>query len=71
LIRSLAELDAIDEFHLTLAGHTLFGGLQAVTSTGIPRQFLPKSLDFRLTHFDPRPGLGECFFSYLRQDQEA
>ncbi|NJM36914.1 MAG: RibD family protein [Akkermansiaceae bacterium] len=25
LIRSLAEIDAIDEFHLTLAGHTLSG----------------------------------------------
>ncbi len=66
LIRSLAEIDAIDEFHLTLAGHTLFGGLQAPTATGIPADFLPQSLAFTLSHFEPRPDLGECFLSYRR-----
>ncbi len=66
LIRALAELDAIDEYHLTLAGHTLFGGIQATTSTGIPAQFLPRSLDFSLTHFEPLPEGGECFLSYMR-----
>lgn len=66
LIRSLAEIDVIDEFHLTLAGHTLFGGSQAPTATGIPADFLPRSLDFTLSHFDPRPDLGECFLSYRR-----
>jgi riboflavin biosynthesis pyrimidine reductase len=66
LIRSLAEIDAIDEFHLTLAGHTLFGASQAPTATGIPADFLPRSLDFTLSHFDPRPDLGECFLSYRR-----
>ena len=60
LIRALAELDAIDEFHLTLAGHSIFGGLQAATSTGIPLEFLPRSLGFRLAHFDPRPEQGDC-----------
>jgi len=64
LIRSLAEMDAIDEFHLTLAGHTLFGGLQAPTATGIPADFLPRSLAFTLSHFEPRPDLGECFLTY-------
>ncbi len=67
LIRALAELDAIDEFHLTLAGHTLFGGQQAATATGIPAEFLPRSLDFEIRHFDPRPELGECFLSYARR----
>ena len=66
LIHALAELGAIDEFHLTLAGHTLFGGQQAATATGIPAEFLPKSIDFTIRHFDPRPDLGECFLSYTR-----
>jgi riboflavin biosynthesis pyrimidine reductase len=67
LIRSLAELDAIDEFHLTLAGHTLFGGAAAPTATGAPAEFLPRSLEFAISHFEPRPGMGECFLSYRRK----
>ena len=66
LIRSLAELDAIDEFHLTLAGHTLFGGQAAPTATGLPGDFLPHSLEFEISHFEPRPESGECFLSYRR-----
>ena len=66
MIRSLAEVDAIDEFHLTLAGHTLFGGLSAPTATGIPADFLPASVKFTLRHFEPRPDAGECFLSYRR-----
>ncbi len=66
LVRSLAELDAIDEFHLTLAGHTLFGGLLAPTVTGVPADFLPQSRDFQITCFDPRPDSGECFLTYRR-----
>ena len=66
LVRSLAEIDAIDAFHLTLAGHTLFGGREAPTPTGVPADFLPCSVNFRLTRFDPRPDLGECFLSYER-----
>ncbi len=68
LIRALAEIDAIDTFHLTLAGHSLFGGLKAPTPTGVPGDFLPRSVNFRLTHFEPRPDLGECFLSYERVD---
>lgn len=66
LIRSLAEMDAIDEFHLTLAGHTLFGGAQAPTATGIPAEFLPQSRAFTLHEFLPQPETGECFLSYRR-----
>lgn len=66
LIRTLAELDLIDEFHLTIAGHTLFGGTGSPTATGIAGDFLPASRHFRISHFDPRPDLGECFASYLR-----
>ena len=66
LIRALLEIDAIDDFHLTLAGHTLFGGLLAPTATGIPGDFLPGSKNFEISHFAPRPDLGECFLSYTR-----
>jgi riboflavin biosynthesis pyrimidine reductase len=66
LVRALAELDAIDEFHLTLAGHTLFGGFAAITATGIPGEFLPKSVGFEISRFDPQPAIGECFVSYTR-----
>lgn len=66
VIRALAELDVIDEFHLTLAGHTLFGGLQAATATGKPSEFLPNSLKFRITRFEPHPTAEECFLTYTR-----
>ena len=66
LIRSLAELDAIDEFHLTLCGHSIFGGNAAPTATGIPADFLPESLEFAIHHFEPKPEAGECFLSYRR-----
>lgn len=66
LIASLAAIDRIDTFHLTLAGHTVFGGHQAPTATGIPGAFLPHASAFRLAHFEPRPELGECFLTYAR-----
>lgn len=69
LIRALAELDVIDEFHITLAGHTIFGGLAASTATGAPGEFLPKSVDFEIRHVEARPELGECFLSYARSDR--
>lgn len=66
LIRALAELDVIDEFHLTIAGHTLFGGRDSATATGVPGDFLPKSATFRVSHFEPRLAEGESFLSYTR-----
>ncbi len=66
LVRALAAMDAIDEVHLTWAGHTLFGGREAPTTTGIPGDFLPASRGFELAEFDPRPESGECFLSYRR-----
>lgn len=71
LIRALAELDGIDEFHLTLAGHTLFGGHCAPTATGLPGDFPPCSVEFEMTDFDPQPGSGECFLSYRRRERRA
>lgn len=67
LVHALAEMDAIDEFHMTLAGHTLFGGLGAPTATGMPGDFLPKSVEFRVSHFEPMTDEGECFLSYTRR----
>ncbi len=66
LMHSLAELDAIDELHLTLAGHTLIGGADSPTVTGIPGDFLPCSLAFEIRHFEADPTTGECFLSYRR-----
>ena len=70
LIRELAALDLIDEFNLTLAAHTLFGGSRAPTATGVPDDFLSKSRHFSLTRFDPMPGSGECFLTYTRSETQ-
>lgn len=68
LIQALAALDAIDEFHCTLAGHTLFGGLTAPTATGVPGDFLPASRHFALSAFESRGA--ECFLSYTAARQD-
>lgn len=66
LVRELAAMDAIDEIHLTWAGHRLFGGREAPTVTGIPGDFLPASRQYELVTFEPRPEAGECFLNYRR-----
>lgn len=66
LIRSLAELDWLDELHLTFAAHTLFGGASAPTLTGSPMDFLPHSRSFKLVHFCPDPEQGECYTTWHR-----
>lgn len=67
LIRSLAEMDAIDEFHATLAAHTIFTGEHAPTATGALDDYLPRSITFELKYFEPDPTLGECFLCYSRK----
>ena len=69
LARELAVLDAIDEIHVTWAGHTIFGGRGAPTISGVPGEFLPASREYELVEFDPRPETGECFLSYRRKAQ--
>lgn len=69
LIRMLAEMDAIDELHLTIAGHTVFGGGAASTLTGIPGAYPAKSLKFAMSTFLNPAGTGECYLTYRRQDQ--
>lgn len=66
LVRALAELDAIDEIHLTWAGHRLFGGHRAAGICGLPGDFLPASRSFELVHFEPLAEEDECFLSYRR-----
>ena len=66
LIATLAALDFIDEFHATLAGHTLFGGQEAPTATGKAGSWLPESRRFEITAFEPHPATGECFVSWRR-----
>ncbi|MGB6223356.1 RibD family protein [Haloferula sp.] len=71
LVHELAEMDAIDEIHLTWAGHRLFGGKNAPGITGLPGDFLPASRHFELHHFEPREELGECFLSYRRKERQV
>lgn len=66
LVRELAELDLIDEIHLTWAGHRIFGGAGTPGVIGAADAFLPASRHYRLTHFEPREDLGEVFLSYAR-----
>lgn len=68
LVRALAELDAIDEIHLTWSGKVMFGGAASPTLTGVPGDFLPASRHFKLMSFEPHPETGECFLSYHRHD---
>ncbi len=67
LIAQLAALDLIDEFHATLAAHTLFGGASSPTPTGIPDAWLPASRGFHITAMDAPPGTGECFVTWRRR----
>ena len=66
LVKALAELDAVEQIHLTWAGHTLFGGGSAPTILGTPGDFLPASLAYELKDFQPLPETGECFLTYRR-----
>ena len=68
LLRSLAAADFLDEIHLTLAP-VLFGGADAPTLTGLPGDFLPKPLEFRLAKMDT---LGdECLLHFKRKTRKV
>lgn len=67
LVRELLRLDAVDTLHLTIAGHTIFGGTASPTATGFPTpEFLNMSAQFSLDSFEPNPTTGECFLTYRR-----
>ena len=66
LARSLMEVDLVDEIHLTWAGHTLLGGGNAPTLSGLPTEdFLPESRQFELVSVTPAAA-EECFLHYKR-----
>ena len=69
LVRELAKLDAIDDLHLTLAGHTLLGGSQSPTLSGMLGDYLKASNTFEIKAFEPQSDTGECFLTYRRRDQ--
>jgi 2,5-diamino-6-(ribosylamino)-4(3H)-pyrimidinone 5'-phosphate reductase len=63
LFRSLAELDLLTELQLTIAP-VIFGGAAAPSLTGIPGDFLPKALDFRIKKLE---SIGdECVVQLVR-----
>lgn len=63
LLRSLAELDVIDEMFLTIAP-VIFGGAGAPTLTGVPGIFLPESRVFDLKSMQVKDS--ECFAQFVR-----
>lgn len=67
LVSELLRIHAVDELHLTIAAHTIFGGQSAPTATGIPDKFqLPESTFLLLDSFEPDESLGECYLTYRR-----
>lgn len=61
LFRSFLKIGAVDELRLTWAS-VIFGGAAAPTLTGLPGDFLPKTLHARLLKMEP--GEGECYLTY-------
>ena len=66
LAKTLFELDAIDEINLTIAGHSLIGGKESPTITGLPGEFLPASRGFEISHFEPTED-DELFVTWIRK----
>jgi len=65
LVKELFELDVVDEINLTWAAHTLFGGKDAPTLTGLPGDFLPKSRHYHLSQFKKNEA-NEVFLTYQK-----
>ena len=65
LAHSLLKLDRVDEIHLTLASHSLFGGKNAPSLTGRTPRFLPETRNFDLISMKD-VGSGEFFLRYQR-----
>jgi 5-amino-6-(5-phosphoribosylamino)uracil reductase len=61
LFRALLEQDLVDQLNLTIAPY-LFGGANALTLTGLSKQFLPRSIRCSLTEM--RIVGEECFLTY-------
>jgi riboflavin-specific deaminase-like protein len=61
VFRSLLAAGLVDELHVTLAPR-IFGGKDAPTLTGLPRDFLPGSVALHLREM--KTDQGECFLRY-------
>src|SRR3954470_15301975 len=61
LFRALLERGFVDQLNLTIAPY-LFGGANAPTLTGLSKDFLPKSVECRLTNM--RTVGNECYLTY-------
>ncbi len=66
LVKELFELDVVDEINITWAPHTLFGGKEAPTLTGLADNFLPESRHYHLSHF-LKNGENEVFLTYHKK----
>ena len=64
LLKALAMEDLLDAIHLTIAP-VVFGGMGAPTLTGIPRNFLPQPVDFRIAAMETNAG--ECYVHLTRR----
>jgi 2,5-diamino-6-(ribosylamino)-4(3H)-pyrimidinone 5'-phosphate reductase len=64
LFRSFVELGLIDQLNLTIAPY-LFGGRDAPTLTGLSKEFLARSVHFRITGM--RVMDKECFLTYRKK----
>jgi len=63
LLRSLLEIDCLDELYLTLAP-VLFGGNKAPTITGEPDDFLPQEISMKLVEWNQHGD--ETYLHYVR-----
>ncbi len=70
LVKQLFELDVVDEINLTWAPHTLFGGKEAPTITGLPGDFLPSSRHYELAAMTTL-GNDEVFLTYYKSQLES
>jgi dihydropteroate synthase len=66
LVKELFKLDIVDEINLTWAPHTLFGGKNSPTLTGLPGDFLPASRHYELSKMQ-RNGKDEFFLTYHKK----
>jgi riboflavin-specific deaminase-like protein len=65
LFRSLLERDLVDRLHVTICP-TIFGGRGAPTITGLPGEFLPRTVHLRKIAQTISPE-GECFLEFAVQ----
>lgn len=70
LVKELFALDVVDEINLTWAPHTLFGGKQSPTLTGLPGDFLPASRPYELVEMNQHRS-DEVFLTYRKTSLDS